>query len=61
MSTEQQKKSRALGDGAFRSARRNPPARVLAVERKHGKEAADKMIAGIALNTARKQGAKIKK
>lgn len=54
-------KTRRLLDRTFNEVKRNPPDRVRAVERKHGKAAAQKMKTAIALDKARQLGARIPK
>ena len=59
MSTPQSKKNQLLRDGCFSAVKRNEPNRVRVVREKHGQKAADKVAAGIALDMARKMGAKL--
>jgi hypothetical protein len=53
------KRSKVLRDNAFRDVNRYEPERVQVTRRKHGAAAAEKMKAGIALDTARRQGVRI--
>jgi len=52
-------KTRRILDRTFNEVKRNPPDRVRAVERKKGKKAAQKMKVAIALDKARRMGARI--
>lgn len=54
-------KSQKLAREAFREVKRNPPARVERTKRKFGKERARKQEAAIALNKARKKGARFRR
>lgn len=53
------KRDTLLRDNAFRSVNRYEPARVKAVRAKKGDAAANRMKTAIALDDARKKGAKI--
>ncbi len=52
-------RDKLLRDNAFREVKRYEPPNVAAVRARKGDKAADKMAAGIALDRARRRGAKI--
>ena len=54
-------KTRRLKDSAFRELKRNEPKRVAQTRRKKGAKAARRQNIAIALDKARKKGARIKK